>query len=108
MAVELPAVLLLAVAIVFWFDTARAREQVCAAVRRHCRERGLTLLDDTVVMKSLRLRRDMRGRVRFARRYHFEFSSDGAERYRGRVSLCGNRIDAIEMEPWRERIGHDQ
>lgn len=86
----------------YWFDAMRALEAARAAGRRRCAELGLSLLDDTVVLTRLRLRRDGDGRLAVWREYQFEFTGDGNSRHGGEIVLFGGRIVSLEMEPWRE------
>jgi hypothetical protein len=93
--------LLLAGAAWYWFDAMRALESAREAGRARCEALGVRLLDDTVVLAGISLRRDEDGRVKIARRYRFEFSGDGFSRHAGEIRLLGRRILTLEMDPWR-------
>lgn len=82
----------------FVFDSLRAREQALHACQSACDEMEVQLLDHTVAMTRLRLARDGHGRVRLRRRYRFEFSSAGTDRWRGYVDLLGLATIGVEME----------
>jgi hypothetical protein len=79
----------------------QAREHAYALVARHCRAKGLLLLDQSVSFKAAWLKRDSNGHVRFWRSYKFEFSSTGNERYHGLIVLLGRSVESIELEPYR-------
>lgn len=66
-----------------------------------CQGLGLVFLDDTVVLKRLRLARDGLSRLVFRREYRFEFSSDGSQRYRGEITLLGQSLEDIVMDAYR-------
>ena len=83
--------LLLGAIIWGWAISLRARERALTAGRRICREFDMQLLDHTVALNGLRLTRDERGRLCLQRRYIFEFSPDGHNRYTGRLFLLGPR-----------------
>lgn len=85
-----------------WFDSMRALERARGAARARCEAVGVALLDDTVVLRRLRLRRDEAGRLVPWRLYRFEFTGNGWSRHRGRVILRGGHIERLEMEPWQE------
>ena len=85
---------------VYWFDSIRAKEIATGQARRACKKVELEFLDETVVIKKLRLRRNTQGRLGFYRLYQFEFTSTGEHRYKGSVSLLGKQLLAIEMEPY--------
>lgn len=86
----------------YWYDAMRALESAREAARRRCRELGLSLLDDTVVLSLLRLRRGEDGRLALWREYRFEFTGDGDSRHGGDIVLFGGRLLSLQMEPWRE------
>lgn len=100
---ELTAFAALSAAIVFWFDSLRAREAALGAGRAACARYELLLLDDTVACVRLRLGRDARGRLHFARTYGFEFSDTGNNRRQGTICLLGCRPDQISLEPYALR-----
>jgi hypothetical protein len=86
----------------YWSDAMRALESARNAARRRCQELGLSLLDDTVVLARLRLRRDEDARLALWREYRFEFTGDGSSRHGGEIVLIGGRVLDLQMEPWRE------
>ena len=98
---ELLAVCLLAGLVWVWADSLRAREAAVAAARRACAGDGVQLLDDTVMLASLRIARDGGGAVVLWRVYRFEFSDTGNNRLAGAVTLAGSRVDTLYLEPHR-------
>ena len=76
----------------FWYGSIHAKEIAVIGAKMRCESRGLLLLDQTVALSKIRLRRDHGGQMRFEREYQFEFSSNGDDRYEGRVTLYANRI----------------
>ena len=80
-----------------WFDSMRARERVIVVCTRACKQMDVQLLDQTVALARMRLRRD-RGRLKLAREYGFEFSTDGADRWGGRASMLGGRVTGVQLE----------
>jgi hypothetical protein len=83
--------------VLFWSDTLRAREVALKASRRACADLGVQLLDETVSLARLGVRRDG-GRAVFRREYGFEFSVEGAERRRGRVAVQGRRVVGLQLD----------
>jgi hypothetical protein len=92
---------LLVIAIVawFWMDSLRARERALAACARACAERNVQLLDQTVALSRLSLKRHPQGRVRLWRVYVFEYSTDGVDRRQGRATLFGPVVASVEIGP---------
>lgn len=91
------AILALALAVWFWQDSLRAREQVLRACGQACARVGAQLLDETVVLQRLRPVR-VQGRLRLARDYGFEFTLDGETRWQGRARLTGRRLERLQMD----------
>ena len=82
----------------FWWHSDRIKQLALAAVQQYCRQRGLQLLDQTMVLRGLALKRGEDGRLAWHRRYVFEFSSTGERRYRGEIQLHGIRVLQLELE----------
>jgi len=69
------------------------------------------LLDETVVLRQLRPRRDAAGRLCLRRIYGFEFTRSGGERDKGYATLMGHRVtgvhlDAVDTEPAGRHMLH--
>jgi len=86
----------------FWYDSLRAREAAVETARRACMADGVLLLDDTVALSVLRLRRSASGAVALLRVYRFEFSDTGNNRLEGNVTLLGSAVQALFLEPHGE------
>lgn len=84
-----------------WWQEQRAREVALRHARRECAAMDLQLLDETVALRALRLGSDRSGRKRLWRRYGFEFSSTGDERYGGEVCTLGLQVVAFRVDPHR-------
>ena len=88
-------ILLLAVLIVVWRDSMRARERAIEVSRAACRSYGLQLLDDTVALSQIRVGRKRGQGWQVLRIYEFETSADRLSRRSGSVTLTGDHVDAI-------------
>lgn len=99
------ALLLLAAACWFWYDSLCAREYALEAGRAACERERLQFLDETVALQSLRFGRDGDGRLRLLRRYAFEFSDplyDGGNNRRdGVVVMLSDRVESLALAPIR-------
>lgn len=98
---DLLIALLLLSALALWWSGQGARQLALGATRRYCDRMDVQLLDETVALRGVWLKRDDRGNVRVWRSYNFEFSSTGNERYSGRVVMLGRRIELIQLDPHR-------
>jgi hypothetical protein len=92
--------LLLCLGLVLWFwqNGLRAWEQARTVSARACQRLGVQLLDDTVALERLWLRRDRQGRLRWERIYTFEFTDAGVNRRIGRVIMIGREVEVLAME----------
>lgn len=95
---HLLALFLLGLLLLWWWDAMRAREAAVAASRRACRQFGGQFLDDTVVLRRIRLGRDRGGRPALMRLYSFEFSQGGVGRYAGYTRMLGRRVVAVHLD----------
>lgn len=71
------------------------------AAKRYCEQHGVQFLDQNVVLNGVKFARSTQQLFAIQRRYYFEFSSVGDHRYQGIVVMLGNRIDMVELEPFK-------
>ena len=79
----------------------RHRELALTAVRQHCKRMDVQLLDQTVALKRLWIKRHKNGKPALWRRYDFEFTGTGEDRNIGWIITLGNQIESVEFEPHR-------
>lgn len=89
--------LLISALIWFWLDSRRAHEFSVGLCRQLCEQNAVVLLDETVVLDKLKLRRNTMGRVAFERSYRFEYSDDIAFRQQGSLVILGLRPVEISI-----------
>ena len=77
------------------------KERSKRAVENHLKTQQLQLLDDNIALRALWLKRNSQGQLSWWRRYHFEFSAQGDERYQGRIITLGNTIETIQLQAHR-------
>lgn len=87
-----------------WMKLSRAREIAVSAARRHCELHGLQLLDETVGLRAIRLRR-MDGHRRLERGYGFDVSIDGEDREQGRLWMIGQRVSGLNLPTVQWLVG---
>ncbi|WP_273203209.1 DUF3301 domain-containing protein [Marinobacter subterrani] len=88
-------------AIWYWWRAKAIKDAVLQAAKRYCKSMDVMLLDDAVFLRGLWFKRDDQGRLRVWRRFLFDFTSTGEERYTGRIIMLGQRIQHMELEPHR-------
>jgi hypothetical protein len=87
-----------------WMKLSRAREIAVSAARRHCELHGLQLLDETVGLRAIRLRR-LDGHRRLERGYGFDVSIDGEDREQGRLWMIGQRVSGLNLPTVQWLVG---
>lgn len=85
----------------YWWRAKAIKDFVLQAARRYCKTMDVDLLDDAVYLRGLWFKRDDQGRLRVWRRFLFDFTSTGEERYTGRVIMLGSKILNMELESHR-------
>jgi hypothetical protein len=92
--------LILGFLIWFWFDSIGAKEKARSTCREYCKKGNVQFLDDTVALSKLRLRRNRLGRLNVYREFKFEFSSNGDDRYNGKVALLSQFVEKVQMDAY--------
>lgn len=90
--------LALVAGVAYWAGAMRSQERARHAGGQACRQQGVQLLDDTVALTRIRLRRDAGGRVALQRDYRFEYTPDGDTRFGGSVRLFGGRVVQVILD----------
>jgi hypothetical protein len=75
-----------------WYESLRIRERIILHCHNLCRETNLQLLDQTVSLLTIAPRRTENGSLGFYRKYQFEVSENGVDRFSGFVSVLGSKI----------------
>lgn len=88
----------------FWFDALRCRELTKTVCRKICVQLQLQLLDDTIALQRMRLKRDHRGKLSIQRLYQFEFYDGNNGRHQGTVLMRGVSLELIELPGYLNRI----
>lgn len=70
-------------------------------VARQTRDRGVNLLDQSVVLRRISLRPSASSLFAIRRVYSFEFATLGDERYPGSIELLGKRQINITLAPFK-------
>lgn len=96
---EIFSLILLGGLLWLWFDSLKAREAGMRESRTACNAEGFLLLDDTVAISRVMPARDDEGRLRLQRVYNFEYSDTGNNRRKGAVTLIGDRVVTLYLEP---------
>ncbi len=82
----------------FWSDSVSARELAIARCQRACKEVDVQLLDQTVRLARITIARMATGRMQLRRHYRYDFSINGQDRYQGRISMLGRRVEHIHLD----------
>jgi hypothetical protein len=82
----------------FWWEGLKKRELAVQAARQVCTRAGVQLLDETVILKGMKPRRDDNQRLSLWREFRFEYSDTGDNRLPGTVVMLGNRILSVDLQ----------
>ncbi|MEM7016477.1 MAG: DUF3301 domain-containing protein [Pseudomonadota bacterium] len=88
----------------FWFDSLRAREIAMELCRHTCRHFQLQLLDDTVRIEHIKIRRRTSGNLYLQRSFKFEFTDTGETRIQGVVMMNANIPVFIDLPGYYEKV----
>ena len=81
-----------------WQDSLKVREFTVKYCQNKCDEMGLQLLDQTIALKSISIKRNTRGYLGLIRQYNFEFSINGANRYNGTIMVQHYHVRSFQLE----------
>jgi len=79
--------ILAGVSLLTWWSLLKAKEQARTAASLTCREHRLVLMDDTVMLDSVQLKKEENSR-RWKLRYRFEFAREGILHKGGHVLIA--------------------
>ncbi len=102
--VELSDILLfslLSALIYYWWSSQGIKQVALEAAKSYCQEKELQLLDESMVLSRLWYNRNDKGRLQLSRRFNFEFTSTGEQRYRGEISMLGRRVTGGVLDAYR-------
>ena len=97
------AFVLLVLAGLVWWRLVKARELARIAAGLACREHGLVLMDDTVVLEGFELQRQAPGRM-LALRYRFDFAQNGILNRGGSVLILTRQPATVVIKTDHGRI----
>lgn len=92
--------ILCALAALFWQHLGIGQRALRSAKRR-TKDSGVLLLDQSVVLRKIRVCRSKHSLFALQRHYDFEFSTRGDVRYPGYIVLQGRRVTDFYMTPFR-------
>ncbi|MDC9729455.1 MAG: DUF3301 domain-containing protein [Methyloprofundus sp.] len=98
---EITGIFLMTVAFLYWQSSQKIKEIAWRATKRHCDELELQMLDGYIALIKLTLGKNAAGNWQWVRRYQFEFSATGGDRYRGMITMHARQIDSIQLDPYR-------
>lgn len=92
MTTTLILLLLIGAFVLFWSAARDAAESARRHARLACQRGGVQLLDQSVALRQLRMRRGDDGRMRLLRTYQFAYSARGDDRQLGELALLGRDL----------------
>jgi hypothetical protein len=81
-------------AAISWWRLLKGKELARRAAAHVCREHGLVLIDDTVMLESIQLKKEDPARA-WGLKYRFEFARNGVPRRDGAVLIAPGRRPVV-------------
>lgn len=100
---NLATLLLVALAIVVIWQHIGIASMAERVARQRCKQEGVVLLDQTIVMHTFRLTRSTHSLFTLERHFRFEFSTVGDVRYQGDIIFKGKRLISISLQPFKSQ-----
>ncbi len=101
--------LIIAMAAIAWWRLSQGKEMARRAASTICRQHGLVLMDDTVMLHDVQLKKEDPVRA-WGFRYHFDYARDGILHHGGTVLLSPGQgaIVVIDTDTGQliERLRH--
>lgn len=99
--VDFTIIVVFVIAWLYWLNAAKAKEIARWVGKEACKEVGVSFLDDTVALSRIWIGKNDKSERKIFRRYRFEFTSDGSQRYKGEIVISETKLVSIELEPYR-------
>ena len=93
---EIPLLLFTGLFFLFIATNAKARDIARAYAKKETLNRGGVFLDDSIALKSMKIKR-LKGRLGFYRSYAFEYNESDFQRYDGKIELLSYHIQSIQF-----------
>ncbi len=90
--------ILLMAAVGIWVQHDRFRRRALSLAQQATEKAQVQLLDQSVSLRKVSLRRDDRGWPQVVRYFGFEFSRSGYDRFRGHVEFIGLSLSEVELD----------
>ena len=85
----------------YWWQSGEFKGRALILAGQYCQQLGIQLLDQSMVIKGYWPVRSPDSRWVIRRRYGFEFTSTGQQRYQGSLVLMGYKLESIELEAYQ-------
>lgn len=87
----------------FWQQLA-IRELALRHAISACEKNDLQLLDQSIGLHKIRVKKLNGGGMGVLREYSFEFTSTGEQRYNGKVFVVGRTLQGVKLDAFREPL----
>ena len=87
--------------VAFWWSDRGVKQKALQYCQQRCQKLDVQMLDQSIQVVSMSLKRNKRGHLTLKREFNFEFSTVGDRRYLGKAFFLGHQLVSIDMEPHR-------
>lgn len=95
---------LLCFAVFHFWRTQGVKAIALRATREYCQAQDLHFLDESIALRGIWVKRDKHGQLRAWRKWVFEFTVTGGERYVGTMITLGQQVVAVNLPPHRYSV----
>lgn len=92
---------IIALGLMYWWTAYGIKQLALQATENYCRRMDVQLLDQSLALKRISIKRSAEGRLQLIRMFHFEFASTGDDRYQGETIMHGRTCTNIQLSPHR-------
>jgi len=84
--------------VLYWWHAYGIKQLALQQTKAYCQKMDIQMLDESIALGRIAVKRDTEGRVNFVREFRFEFASTGDERYQGLTTMHGRRCLHIALD----------
>lgn len=92
------ALIVLFLLALYWYGAMQARERSMTVTKRACEETNMVLLDETVYLTHLALKRNDDRQLQIRRIYTFRAMDRHTHIYHGTLILLGKKVESLLLE----------
>ncbi|MCB1663674.1 MAG: DUF3301 domain-containing protein [Pseudomonadales bacterium] len=82
----------------YWWHAYGIKQTALQQTKAYCQKMDLQMLDESIALNRVTIKRDSNGHINFIRVFRFEFASTGDERYQELTTMHGRHCQNIHLD----------